>query len=113
MGGAAGEERLCRLADREALQGGQHQRLHDVWPPGHGDQQLHREGRGTQPDVHISGTIQLIQSYNEVSFHAFLYPINFLTSIQHIPMKTILKVSLSIDGNDNNSWQNSIFSCIN
>ena len=89
MGWAAGAERLCRLADSEALQGGQHQRLHDVRPPGHGDKQLHREGRGAQPDVHISGTIQLIQSYNEVSFHAFLFPINFLTSIQAIQRRPI------------------------
>ena len=66
MGGAAGEERLRGLADREALQGGQHQRLHDVRPPGHRDQQLHREGRGAQPDVHIPGAIHYIQSYNKL-----------------------------------------------
>ena len=89
MGWSAREERLRRLADREALQGGQHQRLHDVRPPGHGDQQLHREGRGAQPDVHISGAIHYIQSNNEVSFHAFLFPINFLTSIQAIQRKAI------------------------
>lgn len=106
MGGAAGEERLCRLADREALQGGQHQRLHDVRPPGHRDQQLHREGRGAQPDVHISGAIHYIQSNNEVSFHAFLFPINFLTSIQAIQRKAIL-VSLLLKSvrRIDNSWQ--------
>ena len=89
MGWAAGAERLCRLADSEALQGGQHQRLHDVRPPGHGDKQLHREGRGAQPDVHISGNINYIHSINEVSFHAFLFPINFLTSIQAIQRRPI------------------------
>ena len=57
MGRAAGEKRLRGLADRELQQ---LQRLHDIRLPGHRDQQLHREGPGAQPDVHISGIVHYI-----------------------------------------------------